>query len=200
MKDYEKAAVAIGVAALGLAAYQAMKTKEAVDAQKTTDPEKNPVKAAVDLSKNMVGGLFSWFNKRFDASTGKIKGRAENIIDTMVATPANIFYGVKGAVDYGKDATETGTKYVYSLLTGAASSGKQKVEQLTNKPFTLMGSFAEKFTISNPLPKAGQTITNAVTGIGSKLEFVEEKTNSTKNKIVNGLVNVKNQVFSIFGR
>ena len=119
MKDYDKAAVAIGVAALGLAAYQAMQTKKAVDAQETTDPAKNPVNAAVDLSKNVVGGFFSWLNQRFDDATGKVKGRSEDVVDTMLATPGKVFYGFKEAVDFGKDATEAGTKYLWSVVSGS---------------------------------------------------------------------------------
>ena len=200
MKDYEKAAVAIGIAALGLAAYQAMKTKEAVDAQKTTDPAKNPVSAAVDLATNVVGSIGSWFNQRYDNATGKVKGRSEDIINTIKAAPSRTFYGIMGVVDYGKNATETGTKYLWSKISGSAASGKETIEQLTNKPFTLMGSFAEKFTISNPVPKAGQSLENVVTGIGSKLEYTAKKGSDVKTTLVDKASGVKNWVFGIFGR
>jgi hypothetical protein len=180
--------------------YQAMKTKEAVDAQQTTDPAKNPVSAAVDLTKNVVGSIGSWFHQRYDNATGKVKGRSEDIVNTIKATPGKVFYGITGAVDFGKNATETGTKYLWSKISGAAASGKEKVEQLTNKPFTLMGSFAEQFTISNPAPKAAQSLENVVTGIGSKLEYTAKKGSDVKTTLVDKASGIKNWVFGIFGR
>jgi len=80
----------------------------------------------------------------------------------------------------------------YFACSEAAKTGTDKTTRLSIAQGKVNPTYVSTVT--------GQTITNAVTGIGSKLEFVEEKTNSTKNKIVNGLVNVKNQVFSIFGR
>lgn len=193
MKDYEKAAIAIGAAALGLAAYQAHKTKEAVDATQATDPSRNPVQAAVDLSRNMIGSTTSWLRQRFDEATGFVKGKSENVIDDLKAIPSSPLYFMKPATDFGRDAVEAGSKYLWSGLATHAANSKEKIEQLTNKPFTQMGATVTGINLSRYIPTFTAPIGNALSGVGSKLE---ETTKTTKSYFVN----IKDSLFGLLRR
>lgn len=182
IKDYEKIAIGIGVTALGFAAYQAFKAKEAVDAVQATDPKKNPVDTAIDLSKHIVGNAGNWFTNRYDAATGYTKGKADAIVNTLWTRPSDVVYHYGGKItDLGKGATEAGTKYVWGAGANIAKSGKEKVYQLTNKGFTLMGSAPRYvYDSARKLPITAAAIKSMATGIGSKLE---KTTGSARNKI-----------------
>ena len=171
MKDYEKIAIGIGIAALGFAGYQAYKTKQAADVTQATDPTRNPVTTAIELSKDMVGTTVNWFESKFDYATGRTKGKPKDIITYIWAIPSNAMYEMGKVKDLGFEAAESGTKYLWGIGAGAASSGKEKVETLTNKPFTLMGSAPQwVYDSARNLPNSGRTIYNALTGVGSHLE------------------------------
>ena len=178
MKDIEKVAVGIGVAALGLAGYQALKTKQAADAVTATDPSKSPIQAAADLSKHMIGGTVNWFKQKYDNATGYTKGKASKVLDSIWASPASVAYHYGGkASDMGRNATEAGTKYIWGLPGNAAKSGKEKVEQLTNKGFTLMGSAVRYlYDGARAMPANASSVADMVTGVGSKLEKTDEST------------------------
>lgn len=192
MKDYEKAALAVGAGALGLAAYQAWKSKQAADATTATDPSRNPIQTAVDLSRNMIGGTVDWFKQVFDRSTGYTKGRAENVVNTMKAAAYSPLYLIEKTGDFGRDAVEAGSKYLWSFMAQKGADTKTKIEQLTNKPFTLMGA-----TVTTAQKRYIPTITSAigdiVTGVGSKLE-------ETTHKARTGIGGIKDRIFSVFGR
>lgn len=176
MKDYEKGAIFIGIAALGFAAYQAYKTKEAADATDATDPKRNPVDAAIDLAENTIGGVTSWFHQRFDDATGYTKGKSEDVVNWLGAIPSGASYWIGEAKDFGKEATESGTKYIWGLGGNIAASGKEKLEQLTNKPFTAMGNAPEYiYNAAREVPHIATNLGNAITGIGSHLEETTKK-------------------------
>jgi len=171
MKNYEKAGIAIGAAALSIAAYQAYKTKQGVDATEATDPAKNPVSAAIGQSSLMIGNTWDWFRKSFNRTTGYTKGKADDVINTIKATPSSILYQFKKGTDFGRQATESGTKYIWSGAAAAAKVGKEQYRILTNKPFTLMGGVPQTmYNAARTLPKAGSAITNVISGVGSGLE------------------------------
>lgn len=183
MKDYEKAALGIGAAALGIAAYQAYKAKEAVDATQATDPSRNPVQAAIERSQQVIGTTYDWFRSKFDEKTGYVKGKVDDVSNTIKATPANAYYWIQRGVDFGKDATESGTKYVWSLAAEANKSGKEKVEQLTNKGFTLMGSVPTMYKPVALLPHNTISLENIISGIGTARDVVKSKTADIKDRI-----------------
>lgn len=172
MKGYEKAAVGIGVAALGLAGYQALKTKQATDAVTATDPSRHPVGAAADQSKaGILGGFLDWAKEGFNTATGRDTGRSPEVVDNMESKPSGTSYWLRSPVDLGLKATEAGTKFLWGLGGKAAASGKEKLYQLTNKPFTLMGSIMEHtYTAARNTPQRAISIGNLVTGVGSRLE------------------------------
>ena len=181
MKDYEKLAIAIGGGALAIAAYQAYKTKQAVDATAATDPSRNPVTAAIDLGTNVIGSTYDWLTGVYDNATGRATGRASEVIDSIKAAPSDIMYHIMKPIDFGREATEAGTKYVWSLGAHLARTGKETYETLTNKPFTIMGS-APKYTYdaARKVPISVGNLANVLTGIGSKLE---ETAGTVKDKI-----------------
>ena len=190
MKDYEKVAVGIGIAALGLASYQALKTKQATDAVTATDPSKSPIRAAADLSKNIIGGTVSWFRQRYDNTTGFVKGKSDKVLDSIWASPATVVYHYGGkAVDMGRDATEAGTKFVWGLGANRAKSGKEKKEPLTNKAFTLMGSVTSYiYEGARNLPANAASIADMATGVGSNLEKTDKSTVDKIKKYSLGLL------------
>ena len=190
MKDYEKVGVGIGVAALGFAAYQAYKTKQAADAIESTDPSRSPVNTAIELAENTIGGVTTWFTQTIDEATGKVKGGAEEVINKVVAAPYVIYYGIKGTVDKGLGATEAGTKYIRSHVSKLFKSGKEKLEQLTNKPFTLMGSVSSHLYESSRenIPSSSIHILNSLTGVGSGLVETTKKSPSKVIDYVKGLI------------
>lgn len=195
MKDYEKGAIAIGVAALGFAAYQAIKTKEAVDATHATDPSRNPVTTAVELARNTIGSTGSWFRQRFDNATGYTKGKSQDVVDWVTGgfnEAGNFVYGIGSTgLDFGKNATEAGTKYVWSFGANAAKTGKDTVKVIGNKSFTLMGSVPTYiYNAARNVPKRSTDIANAISGVGSKLETTTKSTST----------NIFNRVKSFFGR
>ena len=186
MKDYEKLALAVGGGALAIAAYQAYKTKQAADATVATDPSRNPVTAAIDLGQNVVGGTYDWFMGKFDNATGRAKGRADQVIDTIKAVPSGVSYWTTKATDLGKDVAEAGTKYVWSIGAKTAASGKESIEYLTNKPFTLMGSVRTMYDAARTVPKSSMNIANIISGVGSKLEKTTRSTATTFKGVVGG--------------
>ena len=190
MKDYEKVGVGIGVVALGFAAYQAYKTKQAADATEATDPSRNPIKAAIELTENVIKGTASWFTQTFDEGTGRVKGGAETIINTITAVPYAIFYATKGAIDKGLGAAEAGTKYIWSQGAKIAKSGKTQLEQLTNKPFTLMGSIPNYLYSSSRenIPSSSVHILNSLTGAGSGLIETTKKNSTEVINYAKGLI------------
>ena len=183
MKDYEKLAIAIGGGALAIAAYQAYKTKEAVDATTATDPSRNPVTAAIDLGTNVIGGTYDWFRKGFDSATGRVTGRGAEILNSIKAIPSQVGYNIMKPLDFGKEAAEAGTKYIWSLAGHIASTGKEKFDVLTNKPFTAMGGATTHVyeAARHGIPKATTQLANVLSGVGSKLEVTAE---TTKEKVL----------------
>ena len=176
MKDYEKAAIGIGAAALGFAAYQAYKTKQAADATDATDPSKNPISTAIDLAQHTIGDFTNWMHGGFDSSTGYVKGKTEDVVDTIKAAPYTVWYGITDAKDKAFKATESGTKYVWSLGAKTAKNSKTIYNQLTNKPFTLMGA-APTYVYNSlrQIPQSADGIFNVLTSVGSKAEKTTKK-------------------------
>ena len=193
MKNFEKVAIGIGAAALGFTAYQAYKTKQAADATDATDPSKNPISAAIDLAQHTIGDFTDWMHGGFDTSTGYVRGKAEDVVNTIKAAPYSAWYGITEAKDKAFKATESGTKYIWSLSAKKAKSGKTTVEQITNKPFTLMGANPTyAFTALRKVPQSADGIFNVLTGVGSQAEKTTKKVGGwTKS----GLESLSNRIF-----
>lgn len=190
MKDYEKAAIAIGAAALGLAAYQAHKTKQAVDATEATDPSRNPIQAAIDLSGHVIGSTASWLTQRLDKATGFVKGKSEDVINTMKAVTYSPLYVVEKAKDFGKNAAEAGSKYLWNGMGLINATGKKLIEPLTNKPFTLMGATVTSDIQTRYLPTMVGYIGDLKTSIGSKREEITKKTGSLLGGLKDRMVSI----------
>jgi hypothetical protein len=191
MKDVEKAAIVVGTAALGLAAYQALKTKQQADAVMATDPGKHPVSAAADQAKAVIGNTKDWFFQLYDGATGRIKGRSEKVLDKISAKTSGVSYAIKKVKDFGTDAAEAGTKYVWSLGAKTATTGKRKLDWLTNKPFTLMGA-APTYIYGGvrKLPKKASVVGNVLTGIGSRLEKTTDSAKGIGGRLKGGIMRI----------
>ena len=171
IKDYEKLAAAIGGGALAIAAYQAYKTKQAADATAATDPSRNPITTAIDLGTHVIGDTYDWLRSGYDNATGRVTGKADEILTSVKAIPSKIGYHIMKPTDLGREAAEAGTKYVWNLSSQIAASGKKQYNTLTNKGFTAMGSAPiYAYDAARKIPQGAAVIANALSGVGSKLE------------------------------
>ena len=172
MKKYEKIGVAIGAGALGLAAYQAWKAKQGVDSVMSLDPSRSPITGALEKTKSMVGGTFSWFRQRFDDVTGRVKGRTENIVNTMKAVPEGYSYWLEKSKDVGFKVGEAGGRYIRDFQERT----KTGIKRLTNKGFTRMGSVATHFDLSRHVPKAAISIGDLMSRVDKVRKTTTDKT------------------------